>query len=83
MFMVTKTLTIAEDAYNLLLGNKFEQESFSEEIRRLLSRKKTRTLTHFFGILSDDYAEGMRSDLQKLKAANIKLLREKLHRETS
>lgn len=83
MFMVTKTLTIAEDAYNLLLGNKFEQESFSEEIRRLLSRKKTRTLTYFFGILSDDYAEGMRSDLQKLKVANIKSLKEKLHRETS
>ena len=37
--MGTKTLTIIEDAYNLLFDNKMENESFSEEIRRVLSKK--------------------------------------------
>ncbi len=81
--MATKTLTVTEDAYNLLAGKKLEDESFSEEITRLLSNTKTKTLRDFFGILSDKEAEGMRADLRKIKAFNIKMLKDKLKHETA
>ena len=52
--MATKTLTITEDAYNLLVQNKLDDESFSMEIKRLLSFKPRRPLTDFLGVLSDE-----------------------------
>ena len=64
-----------EDAYNLLLDNKQSNESFSEEIRRMLSKKKTRNLSEFFGAISDKEGESMLSDLKKIKYANIKLIK--------
>ena len=36
--MVTKTITIMEDAYELLAQNKRKEESFSEVIRRLAKK---------------------------------------------
>jgi len=38
-FMATKTVTITEEAYNILKGKKRSTESFSEEIKRLLDKK--------------------------------------------
>jgi predicted CopG family antitoxin len=73
MFMATKTLTITEDAYNLLANNKLENESFSKEITRLFSEKKKRPLSDFFGILSDIDGESMKRDLEKYRALDIKL----------
>lgn len=81
--MATKTLTVTEDAYYLLAEKKLEKESFSEEITRILSKTSTKTLRDFFGILSDKEAEGMRSDLHRIKALNIKMLKEKLKHETA
>ena len=37
--MATKTVTIMEDAYEILKALKTPEESFSDEIRRLLSAK--------------------------------------------
>ena len=48
MFMGTKTITIMEDAYNLLKAKKENSESFSDVIRRELSKSK-RALTDFAG----------------------------------
>lgn len=78
MFMTTKTLTIMEDAYGLLLDNKLENESFSEEIRRLLSKKKARNLSDFFGLISDEEGEAVLNELKKIKSANIKLINKRL-----
>lgn len=39
MFMATKTLTVTEDAYELLKKNKLDSESFSDEIERLFGRR--------------------------------------------
>ncbi len=39
MFMATKTITITEESYHLLAGLKEGDESFSEELRRLLGTK--------------------------------------------
>ncbi|MDO8656469.1 MAG: antitoxin VapB family protein [Nanoarchaeota archaeon] len=81
--MVTKTITITEAAYGLLAQNKVEGESFSQEITRMFIVQKKKKLLDFFGILSDEVAGGMREDLQKLKATNIKQLKEKLKYETA
>ncbi len=78
--MTTKTLTIMEDAYKMLLQNKQKDESFSDEIRRILSRKKSKDLSHFFGILSEKKGKGMVDDLEKARSMNIKLLKQRIKR---
>lgn len=40
IIMAHKTITISEEAYNLLKENKRENESFTEVIKRILSHKK-------------------------------------------
>lgn len=72
--MTTKTLTITEDAYNLLKELKLEDESFSEEIKRVLAKRNLRPLTDFAGILSDEEGEAMLRDLEKIRDMDIRLL---------
>lgn len=79
--MTTKTLTITADAYNLLLNSKLEDESFSEEIRRLLTKKKSKRLSDFFGILSEKEGNEMLQDLEKIKATNLTLMKKRLSDE--
>ena len=76
--MATKTLTIMEDAYNLLAENKLEDESFSEAILRLFSKKHKRPLSDFSGILSEAEGQAMLDNLKKIKAMNLKLLKKRL-----
>ena len=76
--MATKTLTITEEAYTILAGRKLENESFSQEIKRLFSNKKARKLTDFFGIISEEEGESMLKDLEKFRAMNIELSRERI-----
>ena len=76
--MGTKTISIMDDVYGILVDNKLEEESFSEELRRILSKKKTKKLIDFFGILSEEEGAGMLEDLERIKAENRKLLRKKL-----
>lgn len=38
--MAHKTITISEEAYNLLKGNKRDNESFTEVIKRILTTKR-------------------------------------------
>lgn len=75
--MATKTLTITEDAYIMLKNKKMKDESFSEEITRLLSNKRKKSLMDFFGILTEEEGEGMLNDLKAIKERNIKLLKER------
>lgn len=76
--MVTKTLTITEDAYGLLAESKLESESFSEEIRRIMGEKKPRKLSDFFGILSDEDGEEILSLLERKRTINISERKRKL-----
>lgn len=55
VFMVTKTLTIMEDAYELLKSAKRDDESFSDVIRREFSSKKN-DLKKFWGAIDGDVA---------------------------
>ena len=67
-----------DDVYGLLVQNKLEHESFSDELRRILSKKKTKKLSDFFGILSDNEYSGMQDDLQNIKKKTRQLLKKKL-----
>lgn len=78
--MVTKTLTITEDAYNLLAGSKYKDESFSQEIIRLFSNKRRRPLSDFFGIISKEEGQAMLDDLKKHKQEQIALHKERIKR---
>lgn len=51
--MATKTITILEEAYNQLVNDKREDESFSEEILRWSKMKKRPDLRQFAGMWSD------------------------------
>ncbi|MFT4283033.1 MAG: antitoxin VapB family protein [Candidatus Woesearchaeota archaeon] len=48
--MTTKTITVMEDAYELLAKEKRKDKSFSDVIRRITSKNKD--LTKYFNILS-------------------------------
>ena len=55
-----------EDAYDILVGNREDDESFSEVIRKLgTNTKKKRKLIELFGILSKEQADIMRKDLEE------------------
>ncbi len=77
--MVTKTLTITENAYHLLLQNKLKDESFSQEIQRLLSPHKSRNLMGYFGLLTDRETKRIKKDLKKIQGFNIRRLREQIN----
>lgn len=83
MFMVTKTITITEHAYKLLLDAKLEGESFSQEITRIMTNGRKRSWREFVGVLSDETAEKMKSDLKKIKEKNLEMLKERLKNESS
>ncbi|MBI4149532.1 antitoxin VapB family protein [Candidatus Woesearchaeota archaeon] len=65
--MVTKTPTIMEDVYDLLRKNKRENESFSEEIRRVLAGRGKKSLMEFFGILGKEAGNKMMQNYKKIR----------------
>lgn len=76
--MVTKTLTITEDAYTMLADNKLEEESFSEEITRILSKRRAKSLKDYFGILSEKEGEEMITALERKRAENRRLMKKRI-----
>lgn len=76
--MGTKTLTIMDDVYELLVRNKLENESFSEEIRRIFADKRKRSLMDFYGILSDKEGAEILNVIKRKKIANIKRVKERM-----
>ena len=75
--MGTKTLTIMDDAYELLVRQKKPNESFSEEIRRIVPKK--RNLMEFAGSwskMSDKEVKEMKKEIKNLrKMANKSFLK--------
>jgi len=66
MFMVTKTITIMEDAYALLSANKRENESFSDTIRRIAGKEKN--IMDYFGVWSEECAEDIKKSIKESRA---------------
>ena len=64
--MSTKTISITEDVYNMLLLEKQEGESFSDVISRLVKRRSR--LSDSFGKwkITDEEIEGFESELRKM-----------------
>ncbi|MBI3031911.1 antitoxin VapB family protein [Candidatus Woesearchaeota archaeon] len=78
--MATKTLTITEDAYNLLKTQKLADESFSEEISRLLSEKKKGSIWNYYGILSEEDGQAIMDHYLERKKGNIIEAKKRLQR---
>lgn len=72
MFMATKTLTIAEDAYDRLNAIKEESESFSEVIRRLTCKVR---LMDFAGILSDEETRKVKEKIRKMRESSAERMK--------
>ncbi|HLC67012.1 MAG TPA: antitoxin VapB family protein [Candidatus Nanoarchaeia archaeon] len=80
--MVTKTLTITEDAYDLLKHRKVEGESFSDVIRKLAMKKGD--ISQFYGawrdLMTEEEAEQMKHDIEEADKRNTEHVFKKLAR---
>lgn len=76
-YMATKNISIMEDVYNLLLKNRLGNESFSDIIRRRLSKK--RDIMEFAGAwkdVSEEEIEDMKNIINRLgENASRKLIK--------
>lgn len=62
--MGTKTISIMDDAYEILKKNKRKGESFSDVIRRTFPRKN---IMRFAGLWKNVDTEKMKKDIQELR----------------
>ena len=77
--MAHKTLTISEEAYEMLSGLKKEGESFTKLIKRIAEPLRKRKLSEFIGVLKDDEkfekatieARQSGTDLSRLKKVKL------------
>ena len=67
--MATKTISITEDAYEILSSRKEESESFSKVIVKLSGRKK---LASFFGVISEESANALEKEIKYSTTINLK-----------
>ena len=73
--MGTKTISIMDDVYNLLLSRKRDRESFSDELRRFLN--KDRDIMRHAGVwkdMSNEEAESMKDSIKQLRKKSTKEL---------
>lgn len=82
--MVTKTITIMEDAYNMLNRLKKREESFSDVIRELTAKRKGNVdeVLKCAGLLNDvisnEEAEDIKRNIVKYRKGSTKKLLEKV-----
>ncbi len=84
MFMTTKTLTIMEDAYDMLVKHKGKNQSFSDVIRELAASRKgniesvLKCAGLWEGKVSDKEAEDMKRLIIAQRKSSTKKLLEKV-----
>ncbi len=62
MYMATKTISIGEDAYDILASQKKEYESFTDVIKRIA---RQRSLLELAGILTDEEAKTIQKHVKE------------------
>jgi predicted CopG family antitoxin len=77
--MGTKTITIMDDAYELLKQEKAANESFSDVIRKVIPKKKS--IWDFVGALKDlgeEEAENLRRTVNEVRYKSSEVRRKKI-----
>lgn len=75
--MGTKTISLADDAYDRLKAEKREGESFSDVVRRLTDGVE---LSDYYGVLSDDTADELEAAIDEHRAERNERRRERVDR---
>ncbi len=80
MFMMTKTLIITEDAYEMLKRQKGEGESFSEVIKNLAAGKGDASKFYgaWKGIITDQEAQEMKQEIEEADLRSTKAFLKRL-----
>ena len=68
--MGTKTISITDDAYNIIKLKKNSGESFSEVIIRLSGKKK---ISSFYGALSKESADKLEKNIKDMRVKHRSL----------
>ena len=68
-----------DDAYEMLVRSKQKDESFSDEVRRVLSPKK-RSIRDFMGLLSEEEGDAILRTMDERKKVNLKAAKMRLER---
>lgn len=76
--MGTKTISLAEDAYERLKAHKREGESFSDVVRRLTGDDFS--LMDYYGVLDEDTAAEMEEIIAESREADSETHRERVER---
>ena len=64
--MGIKTISIREDVYETIKSMKREDESISDAVERLITKKKEADLEDFFGVLKDsEVLKGLEEDTKR------------------
>ena len=75
--MATKTLTITEDAYEMLKARKEANESFSEVIKRIAGKK---SFSSFFNILTPEEGDAFAKAIEEHREISAKTHTERMKR---
>lgn len=65
--MTSKTISVSEDAYELLKKMKLKDESFTETIRRLAKRRKLTTCAGLWNDVTDEEMEDYLTAINDLR----------------
>ena len=83
-FMAVKTITVTEEAYKALAGDKNKDESFSEVILRTHKRKgNVEDIMKFAGAwsdMSDKEAERIKQRIEQIDKGSMKKVAQKIRR---
>ncbi len=69
--MAHKTLTISEEAYEMLAELKKEGESFTELIKRITAPLRKKKLSEFAGMIKDEKFKKAALEIRHLKSTRL------------
>ncbi len=67
MYMTSKTISVSEDAYDLLKKMKLKGESFTETIRRLAKRRRIADCAGLWSDVPDEEMDAIKRSIYELR----------------